>query len=115
MDTRSEWTERQLALRAIPASEIRPVCASFCRFVLVDRSPLRRVWRCELCLRYLEAIVSREHETEWRAPHPREALPDQATIFELIAEDERRERGWDEPAEAIPAHVKTTRGGLVKP
>jgi hypothetical protein len=47
MDTRSEWTERQLALRAIP-------------------------------------------------------------------EDVRRERDWHEPAEAIPDHVKTTRGGLVK-
>ncbi len=110
----SEWTERQIALRAIPASELRPVCASFCRFVLVDRSPLRRVWRCELCLRYLEAIVSREHDTEWRQPHPREPLPDQATIFELLQADERRERGWDEPAEEIPDGVRLTRGGLEK-
>jgi len=114
-DHRGEWTERATALRAIPASEVRPICPSFCRFVLVDRTPLRRTWRCEVCLRYLDAIVSREHETEWSSPHPREPLPDQQTIFEVIAEDERVRRGLSEPAEAIAASVKTTKGGLEIP
>jgi hypothetical protein len=89
---KSEFTERSLTLKAIPPTEIRLQCETVCTFLLVERTEIRRIWRCEKCLRYIEAPVSRQHEIEWKkhetsftpGAKSREALPDQMTIYDLF-------------------------------
>lgn len=82
-----EITERAQQLAAIPATERRPRCDGFCRLLLVDRNETRgvRVWRCEVCLRYLEAPISGAHERA-SSTTAREPLPDQVTLYNLLAE-----------------------------
>jgi len=80
-----EITERAQQLAAVPATEHRPPCETSCRFLLVERSESRgvRVWRCELCLRYIEAPISSPHE-RLDAKVPREPLPDQVTLYDVL-------------------------------
>lgn len=82
-----EITERAQQLAAIPATEHRPKCETSCRFLLVERSVVRavRVWRCEVCLRYIEAPISPLHE-RGGGSRPREPLPDQVTLYDVLDE-----------------------------
>lgn len=77
-------SDRALALSKIPATEIRPQCETFCSPLLVEVSEDRRIWRCEKCLRYIEAPVSVLHELEWTKPKAREPLPDQLTMYDVL-------------------------------
>lgn len=78
-------SDRAKTLAAIPASEHRPQCATFCTPLLVEVTDDRRIWRCEKCLRYIEAPISVLHELEWKKnPKPREPLPDQTTMYDLL-------------------------------
>lgn len=63
-----EFTERAIELRNRPVG-LTPLaqCESFCTFLLIDKTNARRVWRCEKCLRYIEAPVSLVHEIQ--RPH----------------------------------------------
>lgn len=86
-----EITERAQQLAAIPPTEHRPPCESSCRFLLVDRSEERgvRVWRCEVCLRYIEAPISSLHErVSSKHPIAREPLPDQVTLYDVLDKPE---------------------------
>lgn len=58
-----EITERAAELLRVP-NAVRPVCESFCSFLLVRKTELRREWRCEKCLRYIDAPVSPTHELQ---------------------------------------------------
>lgn len=88
-------SERAQRLAEIPASEVRPQCEGICSFLLVDVNDERRIWRCDQCLRYIEAPVSRLHEIEWKkkrtsfehgAPE-RAPLPDQSSLFDLLGDE----------------------------
>lgn len=57
----SEFSEEAIALAKYPPVELPP-CESFCRFLLVERTALRRRWRCAICKRYISAPIQREHE-----------------------------------------------------
>lgn len=75
-------SDRALALRAVP-HEDREACDGPCVFLLIDVSERRRQWRCEACLRYLEAPVLPDNERNYknRIAHPRALLLDQERLF----------------------------------
>lgn len=78
-------TERAQQLAAIAPTELRAKCESVCRFLLVDYNEARgvRVWRCEVCLRYIEAPISAQHERR-SSSTAREPLPDQVTLYDVL-------------------------------
>lgn len=83
----AEISDRARVLAAIPATEIRPICDTVCVFLLIDRTEVRRIWRCECCLRFVEAPVYRTNEiTHRRTPTRTALLPDQSTIYDLFAD-----------------------------
>lgn len=82
-------TERAQQLAVLAPTEHRPRCEGVCRFLFVEYSETRgvRVWRCEACLRYVEAPISPVHDAAV-ASTPRAPLPDQVTIYDLLEREE---------------------------
>lgn len=82
---KTEITEAAQQLAAIPAADVRPPCDGPCRMLLIKATDAIRVWRCAHCLRFIDAPVSPAHEL-LRPKRPREPLPDQVTLYDLLGE-----------------------------